>query len=453
MRVSSAAEFRQVLQGYQFRRLFTVRLVAQFADGLFQAALASLVFFSPESAASAGSAAAAIVIMLGPYTLLGPVVGVALDRVPRRAILLFAPLLRSGLALMTAGIIWQLGLGPWLYLTVIFSLAVNRFFLSALGASLPRVVSADQLLVANSITPTLGTISVVLGGLLGYFVRRGLPDSGFTDALILLLAALGYFIASACSLRIPAGLLGPQLRSPILGYQFRLYSTSFPTQLRRAVQELSAALRLLRRLHGVLLVLVLMAVTRWGLACNTISALLLARGLLAGATTTAGLDLLAALIAASTVGFAAAVLLTSAAVARWGQAIWLLVCMLIAGLAQLALVATPTISRLLSAAVFLAFAGQSLKICADATVQEQVPDDFRGRIFAIYDGVFNLALVGGSLMAALILPNSGVSRILPSLLALSYFLAASGCSIHHLRSSARAISAAKGPDSMRRASK
>ena len=39
---------REVLAGRDFRRLFGVRLVGQYGDGLLQAALATFVLFSPE---------------------------------------------------------------------------------------------------------------------------------------------------------------------------------------------------------------------------------------------------------------------------------------------------------------------------------------------------------------------------------------------------------------------
>ena len=56
--MSSAADLRRVLRHGNFRKLFATRLASQAADGMFQVALASFVFFSPEGAGTASSAAA-----------------------------------------------------------------------------------------------------------------------------------------------------------------------------------------------------------------------------------------------------------------------------------------------------------------------------------------------------------------------------------------------------------
>ena len=60
------ADLRQVLRSRDFRRLFGTRLLAQTSDGIFQVALASYVFFSPERQPSASAVAAASAALLLP---------------------------------------------------------------------------------------------------------------------------------------------------------------------------------------------------------------------------------------------------------------------------------------------------------------------------------------------------------------------------------------------------
>ena len=98
------ADLRIVLRGRNFRRLFAVRLVSQAGDGVFQVALASLVFFSPERAATAEAAAAAFAVTVLPYTLVGPFGGVLLDRWRRRQVLVVANAVRAVLVLGIAGL-------------------------------------------------------------------------------------------------------------------------------------------------------------------------------------------------------------------------------------------------------------------------------------------------------------------------------------------------------------
>ena len=51
---------------------------------------------------------------------------------------------------------------------------------------------------------------------------------------------------------------------------------------------------------------------------------------------------------------------------------------------------------LLVAAFFLGLASQGIKICVDTLVQTHVDDAFRGRVFALYDVIFNVAFVAAA---------------------------------------------------------
>ena len=64
------------------------RLLGQFGDGVFQAALAGTVLFNPQRAADPVDVAAGFAILLLPYSLVGPFAGVWLDRWSRRQVLL-----------------------------------------------------------------------------------------------------------------------------------------------------------------------------------------------------------------------------------------------------------------------------------------------------------------------------------------------------------------------------
>ena len=74
-------------------------------------------------------------------------------------------------------------------------------------------------------------------------------------------------------------------------------------------------------------------------------------------------------------------------------------------------------------AFFVGGFGQSFKITNDALVQSKIADEFRGRIFAFYDVAVNGAIVSGAIIAALTLPPSGVSLVLPWLIATAYIIA------------------------------
>nr|MBA3619091.1 MFS transporter [Acidothermales bacterium] len=101
----SAVGLREVVRGAAFRRLYVTRVAGQLADGVFQAALASYVFFSPERQASAGAAAAAFAVLLLPYSLVGPFAGVLLDQWRRQQVLVVANLARAGLVVGVAALV------------------------------------------------------------------------------------------------------------------------------------------------------------------------------------------------------------------------------------------------------------------------------------------------------------------------------------------------------------
>ncbi|MFE1787380.1 MFS transporter, partial [Streptomyces sp. NPDC059525] len=49
------------------------------------------------------------------------------------------------------------------------------------------------------------------------------------------------------------------------------------------------------------------------------------------------------------------------------------------------------------------------KISTDTVVQSRVDDDYRGRVFSVYDVLFNVAFVGAAAVSSLMLPADGRS--------------------------------------------
>jgi hypothetical protein len=76
------------------------------------------------------------------------------------------------------------------------------------------------------------------------------------------------------------------------------------------------------------------------------------------------------------------------------------------------------------AAFLLGLTAQNIKICVDTMVQAHVADEFKGRVFILYDMVFNVALVAAAVVGAVILPANGVSVLILVILAAGYLLVA-----------------------------
>jgi hypothetical protein len=75
---------------------------------------------------------------------------------------------------------------------------------------------------------------------------------------------------------------------------------------------------------------------------------------------------------------------------------------------------------LLAAAAVIGWAGQSLKICVDTLVQRDVDDAFRGRVFSVYDVLFNAAFVVAIAVAAVVVPSNGDAPVVFTVLAVAY---------------------------------
>ncbi|MEU6640229.1 MFS transporter [Streptomyces rochei] len=390
-------DLRVLLRLKGFRRLLAVRLLSQGADGVYQVALATYVVFSPEKQTSPAAIASAMAVLLLPYSLVGPFAGALLDRWRRRQVFLYGNLLRAVLASVTA-VLMVASVPDWLfYVSALCVTAVNRFVLAGLSAALPRVVDAERLVIANSLSPTAGTLAATAGGGLAFVVRLVVADS---DAAVVLLGAALYLCGALASLSIAVELLGPdRTRAPHLASALAVTARDLVAGVRHlaapARREAAwslAGMTLMRFCYGALLVMLLM-LCRYALTSDTDE----------------GLALLGLALGVSGAGFFAAAVITPWAAGRLGPGRWMAVCAGIATVLVPALGLPFATAPLLVAAFVLGLTTQGAKIATDTVVQSSVDDAFRGRIFSVYDVLFNVAFVGAAGVAALMLPPDGRS--------------------------------------------
>ncbi|MCK1794631.1 MFS transporter [Streptomyces sp. XM4193] len=409
-RTGSINDARTLLHFRDFRRLLAVRLTSQLSDGVYQVALAGYVVFSPESETSPGAIAAAMAVLLLPYSLLGPFVGVLLDRWKRRQVLLYGNVLRAVFAALTAALIVA-SVPTWLfYLSALCVTAVNRFVLAGLSASLPRVVDEERLVIANSVSPTAGTLAATLGGGVAIAIRVVSPDGAAADALVVLAAAAIYLLSAGTALRLQRDQLGPdpsflqpRLRAALTDTARGLLMGLRHLRRRSVAAKSLAAVTLLRFCYGALTVMLLM-LCRYAWSDDVSD----------------GMALLGVALGLSGVGFFAAAVITPWAAQRFGRLGYMALCAAAAAVLTLVLCLPFHPAPMLAAAFFVGMATQSAKICTDTVVQSEVEDGFRGRVFALYDMLYNVAFVGAAAVAAVILPPDGRSPSLVVLVAVLY---------------------------------
>ncbi|GII28717.1 MFS transporter [Planotetraspora mira] len=412
--MSFVSDLRVVLQGQNFRRLFGTRLVSQFSDGIFQFAVTGYAFFSPERQTNALEIAAGMAVLLLPYSLLGPFVGVFIDRWSRRQILLIAPFVRGTLLIVTAALLAGGASDTVFYAAALGVLGVNRFFLAALGASLPHVVPADRLMMANAVTPTSGTVVTFIGFGAGFVLREVFGSDANGTAMLLVSSGVVFGLSALIARTMDRGLLGPaydpllpQAREAVRHVLSGLVDGARYIAHRKQAAAALGGMATHRLLYGTLLAMVVM-LYRYYFTTDADAAL---RGI-------------ALVVGTSGVGYFVAALITPWAGKRFRLETWIPAMLVSSGVLSFALCATFREWAIMAAGFVVGVAIQSVKICTDTIVQRDIEDAYLGRVFSIYDMLFNGTTVVGAAFAAALLPPNGKSYFALAVIAAGYLLGA-----------------------------
>ena len=388
--------------------------MAQFGDGVFQASLAGAVLFNPEHEARAADIAAGFAVILLPYSLIGPFAGVLLDRWWRQRVLVNANLIRAVLVVGVAAEIWAGVTGQAFYTSALVVISVSRFFLSALSASLPHVVERDELISTNALTTTCGGLATTAGGAIAVGLRSliGATDAGY--AAVALAAALPYVISGFAARRFAREQLGPDE-----------VARDNRETVRAVAVGLVAGARHVYELRPVMWALIAIGAQRFFYGISTVCILLLYRNYFsADGFFRNGLAGIAQVAAGLALGTGLAALVTPAATRRFGFARWPVALLVVAAVVEIGFGLPYRLPLVPVAAFGLGLAAQGFKICVDTRVQSTVEDAFRGRVFTVYDTIFNLSFVGAAVVTAIALPDSGHSPISIVVIGVGYLLVA-----------------------------
>jgi MFS family permease len=392
-------------------------LLSQFGDGVFQAALAGTVLFNPQRAADPLDVAAGFAVLLLPYSLVGPFAGVWLDRWSRRQVLLCANVMRAGLVALVAALVATAVAGFPFYGAGLAVLSVNRFVLATLSAALPHTTAEPDLVSANAVSTTSGAVATVAGGgaALGLLHVVGAGDGGY--AVLAASSAVPYLLAAAVAGGFGRAALGPDAAA-----------RSTRLTARDVLAGMAAGARHVRSRPRAAAALGAISLHRFCYGLLTLMTLLLYRNTFApgGGLFPGGLMGLGEVVAAGAGGTLLAAVATPLAVRRLGLRRWVVLLLAGGGATQLALGLPFLPPSVVAGALLLGFVAQAVKICVDSTLQEEVADQFRGRVFSVYDTLFNVLFVVALLVGAFTLPASGVSTAMLVAIAVLYLLTALG---------------------------
>ncbi|HVL91464.1 MAG TPA: MFS transporter, partial [Actinomycetota bacterium] len=407
---TTLARVREIFAQPGFGRFFSTRITSQVGDGIFQLATADLLLFDNPGANPALTLAILSAVTLVPFSIVAPFVGVFIDRWDRRTILQVVPLVRAVLAATIALGVGGETHGPLFYLLVLLVLSANRFFLATMSAVLPQFVPEDDLLVANSVSSTGGSVSNVIG--LGIGSALAAVVGGTATAGFAAIAFLGGALL-ARGLHVQRGL--PKNVKPLR------------EDVRDVVIEMVDGVRRLRESAKATFALSAVSVNQFLIGAMTgVVASYFIKNLDLGVGAITGL--LGVIAFGIGIGVA-----TVPAIARIiGRERMIPLSFAVAAVTLFIVGITLSRVIVIASAWLVGLAYAIIKIPVDTIVQEEMPDSYRGRAFAAYDMLFNVARVSGTIVAAILVGIETAPAVSVVLLGAAY-AGASLFSLHRTR--------------------
>ena len=231
------------------------------------------------------------------------------------------------------------------------------------------------------------------------------------DALLILIASGGYFAAALLTSRLNKFEIGPQ--------DHEIQAASFT----QGIRDMREGFEFLRVHTDAARGIFATAVHRGGLTALTLTALLLERNSFNDpAFPEQGLKGFGYALSFAGIGVFLGAFLAPYGVSKFGRHRWIRFAIFTSAACPLILATVQTQVTLILTAFLTSFFGQNLKVTNDALVQSKIDDYYRGRVFAVYDVLVNGAIVTGGLIAALLLPTSGLGSTVPLCVSAAYFL-------------------------------
>jgi MFS family permease len=352
--------------------------VSQAADGLAQGVAGAVLVLDPLESGTPGRMLVLFAQTLLPYSLISPFLGVFVDRWDRKKLLIGTLLLRA--ALLVTLPVWSQATSrdQALLLAVLALLGLGRLFSTTKGAVIPVVLHEHHLLRGNTLSSVVGFVAALLGGVIGLGVAGSIGPA-YAMALI----GLCYIPGALAAKRI-VEFLGHPPRAAV----------PLASDIGRVARELVEGLREVWARPGARWPLASIFLLRISGIVVVIAAIIIVKAEFPGDTGDLGRKVSGGvLLGLSGVGgflasFAAPLLgrrLSKPALIIFGFAV--------SGAAIVVFGGFTAVVPVGALMLLGGFGGFITKVSVDAQVQEALPDDYRGRAFALYDILYNLASV------------------------------------------------------------
>ena len=390
-----------------FAVLMGVQYLAQAGQGVVQGAIGkSLAFggqkgFDVQNVPSAAYLLTVVLWLYVPYSLLSPFIGVFIDRFARRRVVWWATVIAAILVgVIAVAVLIPLGSQTsegkvWATAGLVAGLlaaqAVVRVVLAVKSAAIPDVLSGTDLLQGNGVSQAGGALFQVIG------IAFGTVLAGLLGGWIAVLAGAGLLVVTAFASR------------RMQQVEAHRHDTSFGVEAAQVVKTIGAGLRELAARPAAALGLSAFQMLRyqfWGFSLFVFA--LYAKHLVQGNSA----DTLSLIL--SGVGGLLGGGLGMVLAQKWKEKVppirLLLASMALLGVGTLicgALISKLGFALMLFIGFFSFFLG---KISVDTITQQAMPDDFRGRAFALFDIAYNLGFIIPALILSFIWVEGSVGR-------------------------------------------
>ena len=343
-----------------FRLLYIGQTISQLGDWFNAVAVFALLL---DLTGSATAVAWMMIVQFLPVAIVGPLAGVVVDRVNRRRLMIGTDMLRGGLVLLL--LLIRRPEHVWIaYVVMALIVGAQAFFEPARTATIPNITSSEELMPANALSSATWSAMLALGASIGGLVTAvaGRNVAFVVNALSFFASA--YFIAGTQYDATPPHAVRPTGWLALTG-----------------IADLIEGMRYVRRHSHVAALMLVKA--GWGLAGGVLLLLTIfgQRVFPVGGSSAAGIGVL---YGARGVGAGLGPIAL-----RWilgqqprrlrrsiGPAYFMV------GVFYIALAGAPTLWIAALCVLFAHFGGSILWVFSTVLLQMEVPDRFRGRVFA-----------------------------------------------------------------------
>jgi hypothetical protein len=392
-----------------FAVLMGMQFLAQAGQGAVQGAIGKSIGFGGQkgfdiqNVPSAEYLLKVVLFLYVPYTLISPFIGVFIDRFARRRVMWWANWIVAAIVAVVAVVV-LIPLGSQssegktvatlgLILALIAAQAVARVALAVKSAALPDVSSGKDLLQGNGLSQAGGALAQIGG------IVVGVALGGLIGAWVGVLAGAGILVVGA--------IVSKQMQHT----EVTAHDTTFAQEAGQIVRNIVAGIKEVAGRAPAALGLVSFQMMRyqfWGFGLFVFA--LYAKNLVQGGADKA--DTLSLVLSGlgGLVGGALGLVIAQKLKDRIAPIRLLLFSMFVMGGSALvfgAMVSKLGFALMLFCGFFSFFLG---KIASDTITQQAMPDDFRGRAFALYDIAYNLGFIVPALILSSIWIEGSASR-------------------------------------------